>query len=267
MEDLKVLINKIIKKDSILDDERQLIYDVIDKLDYGTMAVIENKKGKWCINDHLRKTILLYFKIRSNCIMTQSSQKFFDKIPLKFQNWSESDFTQKKIRVVPGAIVRYSAYLGENVVIMPSFINVGARIEGGTMVDSGSTIGSCAYIGKNCHISSSTTIAGVLEPAAAMPVIIEDEVFIGANSSISEGVRVCRGAVIASGTSISSSTKIYDRENNIILTEPIVPEFSVVVPGFIKTDSNCATHAAIIVKKADAKTRSKTCINELLRYM
>ncbi|MDZ5761693.1 2,3,4,5-tetrahydropyridine-2,6-dicarboxylate N-succinyltransferase [Candidatus Cyrtobacter comes] len=266
MEDLKTLINKILKKDSFLDNERQLIYDVIDKLDYGILSIVENKKGKWYVNDHLRKAILLYFKIRNNCIVVQSAQKFFDKIPLKFQNWSESDFTQKKLRVVPGAVVRYSAYLGENVVIMPSFINVGARIESGTMIDSGSTIGSCAYIGKNCHISSGSTIAGVLEPESAAPVIIEDEVFIGANSSISEGVRVCRGAVLASGVSISSSTKIYDRESNMILNEPVVPEFSVVVPGFINVEGPCVTQSAIIVKRVDEKTRSKTGINELLRY-
>ncbi len=265
MKNLKSVIEQIVKKNSLPDDDKQIIYDIMDKLDSGNLSIVEKNKDNWSINNYLKDAILLYFRIRENSLINHGVQRFFDKIPLKFQNWSEADFGQKKLRVVPGSIVRYSAYLGENVVIMPSFVNVGARIENGSLIDSGATIGSCAYIGMNCHISSCVTIAGVLEPAHSIPVIVEDGVFIGANSSISEGVRICRGSVIASGVSISSSTKIYDKVNGKLLNEQIIPEFSVVIPGFINGDHGFATQAAIIVKKVDEKTRSKTSLNELLR--
>ncbi|MDR2609305.1 MAG: 2,3,4,5-tetrahydropyridine-2,6-dicarboxylate N-succinyltransferase, partial [Rickettsiales bacterium] len=187
-----------------------------------------------------------------------------DKINNKFDGWNEKRFCQSKIRAVPGCFVRQSAYIGTNVVLMPSFVNVGAYIDSGTMIDTWSTIGSCTQVGKNCHISGGVGIGGVLEPIQASPVVIEDNCFIGARSEIAEGVIIREGAVLGMGVFIGASTKIIDRETNKVLYGE-VPPYSVVVPGSIPSKNNISTYCAVIIKKVDEKTRSKTSINEILR--
>lgn len=238
------------------------IEEAISGLDSGSLKVCELINGVWEINKWLKKAILLFFLIRENELMQQSSSSSaFDKIPLKFQNWGSNAFISSGIRVVPGSIVRYGAYIEQNTVLMPSFINIGARIGSGTMIDSFATVGSCAHVGSSCHISSSVVLGGVLEPLNTRPVIIEDNVFIGTGSIIAEGVLVEQDAVVGSSVSITSSTKIYNRETKEI-SYGVIPRGSVVVSG-IAQDS--ATMCAIIVKSVDAVTRSKVGINELLR--
>lgn len=246
------------------------ISNIIRELDQGLLTVAyKSPDGSWCVNEEAKLAILQYFQNQK--VTKNYHEASYDKIPLKFLSWSEVDFSQAKIRVVPGAIVRYGAYIGVNTVLMPSFINIGSHIGNGTMIDSWATIGSCAFIGQRCHISSSAVIGGVLEPISARPVIIEDEVFIGANSSITEGTIVSEGAVIAGGVNLTSSTKIYDRDTDTFYNG-FIPPYSVVVPGTIevsniskKSNYKHAIYAAIIVKTVDATTRIKTSINEILR--
>ncbi|MHC0449252.1 MAG: 2,3,4,5-tetrahydropyridine-2,6-dicarboxylate N-succinyltransferase [Candidatus Lariskella arthropodorum] len=238
------------------------IEEAISGLDSGSLKVCELINGVWEINQWLKKAILLFFLIRENELMQQSlSSSAFDKIPLKFQNWGSNAFISSGIRAVPGSIVRYGAYIEQNTVLMPSFINIGVRIGSGTMIDSFATVGSCVHVGSSCHISSSVVLGGVLEPLNTRPVIIEDNVFIGTGSIIAEGVLVEQDAVVGSGVSITSSTKIYNRETKEI-SYGVIPRGSVVVSG-IAPDS--ATMCAVIVKSVDAVTRSKVGINELLR--
>jgi 2,3,4,5-tetrahydropyridine-2-carboxylate N-succinyltransferase len=251
------------------------VNQTLDLLDRGEIRVAERNQGTWNVNTWIKKAILLSFKINQNSLVNSSiffsgnktiDYKWFDKIKLKFNGWNEQDFANACVRAVPGSIVRHSAFVGKNVILMPSFVNVGAFIDEGTMIDTWATVGSCAQIGKNCHISGGTGIGGVLEPLQNNPVIIEDNCFIGARSEIAEGVVVREGSVISMGVFISSSTKIVDRESGEIFYGE-VPAFSVVVPGVLpdKDKNRPLLNVAVIVKKVDQKTRSKTSINDILR--
>lgn len=241
-------------------------------LDEGKIRVCEKIDGTWHVNQWVKKAILLSFRLHGNTISRQQmirggALNYFDKVPLKFSKWIYSDFEKAGFRVVPGAVVRHATYIAKNVVLMPSFVNLGAYIDEGTMIDTWATVGSCAQIGKNCHISGGAGIGGVLEPLQANPVIIEDDCFIGARSEIAEGVVVEKGSVISMGVYIGSSTKIIDRETGEIFYGR-VPAYSVVVPGNVassKGNKDISLYAAVIVKRVDEKTRSKTSINELLR--
>lgn len=251
---------------------REAIKQVVKRLDSGTLRVAEKHSDGWHLNEWVKKGILIYFKMKEMQEISggPGGSIWFDKVPSKFTNWNKYHFDQAGFRAVPNCAVRYTAYIGKDVVLMPCFVNVGAYVDNGTMVDTWATIGSCAQIGKECHISGGAGIGGVLEPLQAKPVIIEDNVFIGARSEIAEGVIVEEGAVIAMGTFIGASTKIIDRETGEI-HKGRVPSYSVVVPGTLpgkelpdgSPGPNLA--CAVIVKRVDEKTRSKTSINELLR--
>ena len=251
---------------------RDAVTQTLAALDAGQIRICEKKDGVWQVNQWIKKAILLSFRLNDNFLSKQqtvsgNALSYFDKVPLKFANWTEEDFRKAGFRAVPGAVVRHSAFIAKNVVLLPSFVNLGAYVDEGTMIDTWATVGSCAQIGKNCHISGGAGIGGVLEPLQANPVIIEDDCFIGARSEIAEGVIVEKGSVISMGVYIGASTKIIDRETGEIFYGR-VPAYSVVVPGNIastKGDKNVSLYAAVIVKKVDEKTRSKTSVNELLR--
>ncbi len=251
----------------------EAINQTLDALDSGTLRVAEKQADQWVVHQWLKKAILLSFRLRDNQLVFGGPQTsiddatpWFDKVPLKCAGWTEQDFRQAGFRSVPGNIIRHSAYIGLDTVIMPSFINVGAYVGAHTMVDTWSTIGSCAQIGAHCHISGGVGIGGVLEPLQANPVIIEDNCFIGARSEIAEGVIVGEGSVISMGVFIGASTKIIDRQTGDIY-QGHVPAYSVVVPGTLPSTQPGGPNlaCAVIVKRVDAKTRSKTSINELLR--
>lgn len=254
-----------LEKDINLEYYRSAIREVINALDLGTIRVANLEQKKWQINDWIKKAILLSFKLNNSEIIEHNIFNYYDKIDLKFSKWNSDDFQKNAIRAVPGSIVRHGSYIGKNCILMPSFVNIGAFIDDRTLIDAWATVGSCAQIGKNCHISGGTGIGGVLEPLQALPVIIEDDCFIGARSEVAEGVIVGQGSVIAMGVFLSQSTKIYNR-----LTKKIsygyIPPYSVVIPGSIESfDKTHSTYAAIIVKQVDQETRKKTAINELLR--
>ncbi|MEC9376190.1 MAG: 2,3,4,5-tetrahydropyridine-2,6-dicarboxylate N-succinyltransferase [Pseudomonadota bacterium] len=237
----------------------------IELLDSGEARIAESNADGWKVNEWLKKAVLLYFSTHSNKVISSGYTKFYDKVPLKFSDWSTKKFDQSGIRVVPDAIVRKGAFVSRNTVLMPSYVNIGAFIDSGTLIDTWATVGSCAQIGKNVHLSGGAGIGGVLEPLQAAPTIIEDNCFIGARSEIVEGVIVESGAVISMGVYIGQSTRIYDRENDQILYGR-VPAGSVVVSGSLPSSKgNCSLYAAIIVKRVDEITRSKVGINELLR--
>lgn len=251
------MIEKTVSKSEIL--------DILEQIDSGQLRAAEKVGGKWVVNEYVKQAILESFKINELKLFSSGEQLFYDKVPLKFENFTEEDFKKLGIRVVPGAIVRKYAYLAPRTIIMPAFVNMGAYIDEGTLIDSNVTVGSCAQIGKNCHISSGVNICGVLEPIQASPVIIEDNVLIGAGSTIAEGVIVEEGAVISTGVHIGASTKIYNRETGEI-SYGIVPKNAVVISGVINSaDGKIGQAAAIIVKHVDAKTRSKAQLNEILR--
>jgi 2,3,4,5-tetrahydropyridine-2-carboxylate N-succinyltransferase len=264
--------NKAEINQSIKGEIRDAVNETLALLDRGEIRICEKQNDIWQVNQWIKKAILLSFRLNDNflskhTVTTGDALTYFDKVPLKFSNWKEEDFKQAAFRVIPGAIVRYSAYIAKNAVLLPSFVNLGAYVGEGTMIDTWATVGSCAQIGKNCHISGGAGIGGVLEPLQANPVIIEDDCFIGARSEIAEGVIVEKGSVISMGVYIGASTKIIDRETGEIFYGR-VPAYSVVVPGNIastKGDKNVSLYAAVIVKKVDEKTRSKTSVNELLR--
>jgi 2,3,4,5-tetrahydropyridine-2-carboxylate N-succinyltransferase len=252
---------------------REAVDAAMAMMDRGEIRVAQQGAGgRWQINEFLKKAILLYFRMNRMTAMAggPGESAWWDKVPVKFAGWNEDAFKAAGFRAVPGAIVRHSAYIAPDVVLMPSFINVGAHVGRGTMVDTWATIGSCAQIGERCHISGGAGIGGVLEPLQAAPVIIEDDVFIGARSEVAEGVRVERGAVLAMGVFIGASTKIVDRASGEVF-QGRVPAYSVVVPGTLPGKSlpdgsagpNLA--CAVIVKRVDEQTRRKTAINELLR--
>ncbi|MBR1735383.1 MAG: 2,3,4,5-tetrahydropyridine-2,6-dicarboxylate N-succinyltransferase [Alphaproteobacteria bacterium] len=240
------------------------IKEIMDQLDSGKIRVVGKINGKYIVNEYIKKAILLYFRNTESKIMKFGGISCFDKVPLKTENWTEKDFVQSEFRAVPGAIIRYSAYIAKSVVIMQAFVNVGAFIDEETMIDTNSLVGSCAQIGKRCHISAGVNIGGVLEPLQANPVIVEDDCFIGAGCSIMEGIIVEKGAVISAGVTITASTKILDRETGEI-TYGKIPSYSVIVPGTYPS-GNVNLACAVIVKKCDEITRKKTSINDLLRF-
>jgi 2,3,4,5-tetrahydropyridine-2-carboxylate N-succinyltransferase len=251
---------------------RDAVNKTLNLLDSGEIRVCEKKNDVWAVNQWVKKAILLSFRLNDNYVSKQNADSgdaaiSFDKVPLKFAKWNEEDFRKAGFRAVSGAVVRHSSFIAKNVILMPSFVNLGAYVDEGSMIDTWATVGSCAQIGKNCHISGGAGIGGVLEPLQANPVIIEDDCFIGARSEIAEGVIVEKGSVISMGVYIGSSTKIIDRETGEIFYGR-VPAYSVVVPGNVaskKGDQSLSLYAAVIVKKVDARTRSKTSVNELLR--
>jgi 2,3,4,5-tetrahydropyridine-2,6-dicarboxylate N-succinyltransferase len=250
-------------------DVRDAIEAALDGLDAGKLRVAEPKDGKWVTHQWLKKAVLLSFRLRDSVPM-ETAAGAYDKVPLKFAGWGENRFREAGFRAVPGNVVRHSAYIAPNVILMPSFVNVGARVDSGTMVDTWASVGSCAQIGKNCHISGGAGIGGVLEPVQAGPVIIEDDCFIGARSEVVEGVVVERGSVLSMGVYIGISTKIIDRATGEVHYGR-VPAYSVVVSGTLpgkdlpNGDPGPGLYCAVIVKRVDEKTRAKTSINELLR--
>jgi len=251
---------------------REAVREALAMLDAGAARVAEPTDGGWQVNQWLKKAVLLSFRLNDNQRIVDGSAgaPAFDKVPSKFAAWDEERFRAAGFRVVPGAVARHGAFIGKNVVLMPSFVNIGAYVGEGTMVDTWATVGSCAQIGANVHLSGGVGIGGVLEPLQANPVVIEDECFIGARSEVVEGVIVERGAVLAMGVFLSSTSKIIDRTTGEIFVGR-VPAYSVVVPGTLPgkplpdgtPGPNLA--CAVIVKRVDAQTRAKTAINELLR--
>ena len=244
---------------------KKAVLEAIEMLDCGEARVAEPGDNGWQVNEWLKKAVLLSFATETNTRVDAGFTQFFDKVPVKFSDWSDQQFATAGVRVVPGAIARKGAYIARNVVLMPSYVNIGAYVDSGTLVDTWATVGSCAQIGKNVHLSGGVGIGGVLEPLQASPTIIEDNCFIGARSEVVEGVIVEEGAVISMGVFIGQSTRIYDRAKDEVLYGR-VPAGAVVVPGNLPSGTgDCSLYAAIIVKRVDAKTRAKVGINELLR--
>jgi 2,3,4,5-tetrahydropyridine-2-carboxylate N-succinyltransferase len=255
------------------DDVRRIVEEALELLDSGAARVAEpDGQGGWKVNQWLKKAVLLSFRLSDNAVVEYGAAgaPAYDKVPLKFAGWDDARFKAAGVRVVPGAVVRRSAYIAKGVVLMPSFVNLGAYIGEGTMVDTWATVGSCALIGRNVHISGGAGIGGVLEPLQAGPVVIEDNCFIGARSEVAEGVVVGEGAVLSMGVFIGASTKIVDRATGDVHIGR-VPPYSVVVPGSMPGKPlpdgtpGPSLYCAVIVKTVDAQTRSKTGINELLR--
>jgi 2,3,4,5-tetrahydropyridine-2-carboxylate N-succinyltransferase len=241
------------------------IEQVVAELDNGHLRVAEKHGDEWVVNQWVKKAVLLSFRIRDNAVLDDGVNRYFDKVDTKFAEWSQARFQEAGFRVVPGAVARKGSFIAKNTVLMPSYVNIGAYVDEGTMVDTWATVGSCAQIGKNVHLSGGVGIGGVLEPLQANPTIIEDNCFIGARSEIVEGVIVGEGSVISMGVYIGQSTKIYDRETGEVMYGR-VPPGSVVVSGNLPSkDGSHSLYCAVIVKKVDAQTRSKTSINELLR--
>ena len=251
---------------------RDAVQTALAGLDDGSLRVAEKLDGSWQVNQWLKKAVLLSFRLNDNVVVDggAAGAPAYDKVPSKFAGWSESRFRDAGFRVVPGAVARRGSFIGKNVVLMPSFVNIGARVDEGTMVDTWATVGSCAQIGKNVHLSGGVGIGGVLEPLQAGPVIIEDNCFIGARSEVVEGVVIEEGAVLSMGVFISSTSKIIDRTTGEVFVGR-VPAYSVVVPGSLPgkalPDGSPGPNlsCAVIVKRVDAQTRAKTAINDLLR--
>ena len=273
MSDLEKIINEAFEdRDNInvntAGEIRKSVDETLNKLDSGNLRVCEKINNEWQVNQWIKKAILLSFRLNDNEIIKASHATWFDKVESKTANWTKDDHLKAGFRYVPDAVVRKSAFIAKGVVLMPSFVNLGAYVDEGTMIDTWATVGSCAQIGKNCHISGGAGIGGVLEPLQANPVIIEDNCFIGARSEVAEGVIVGEGAVLSMGVFIGASTKIVDRSTGEIHMGK-VPAYSVVVPGTLpgkkEGDINPSLYCAVIVKRVDEKTRSKTSINDLLR--
>lgn len=248
-------------------DVRQAVDAAIASLDSGQARVAQKEGDKWVVHQWLKKAVLLSFRLNPMELITggPGSAHWWDKVPSKFAGWGEKEFTRAAFRAVPGAIVRRGSFIAPGAVLMPSFVNIGAFVGEGTMVDTWATVGSCAQIGKNVHISGGAGIGGVLEPLQAGPVIIEDDCFIGARSEVAEGVVVERGCVLSMGVFLGASTKIVDRASGEVHYGR-VPAYSVVVPGALPGKNGApALACAVIVKRVDERTRSKTSINELLR--
>jgi 2,3,4,5-tetrahydropyridine-2-carboxylate N-succinyltransferase len=247
---------------------RAAVESALDLLDRGAARVAEKQPdGAWRVNQWLKKAVLLSFRLNDMSVIPggPGGAAWWDKVPSKFEGWGENRFREAGFRAVPGCVVRRSAYIAPGAVLMPSFINLGAYVDSGTMIDTWATVGSCAQIGKNCHISGGAGIGGVLEPVQAGPVIVEDNCFIGARSEVAEGVIVRTGSVLSMGVFLGASTKIVDRESGQIF-QGEVPAYSVVVPGTLPgKNGGPGLYCAVIVKRVDEKTRSKTSINELLR--
>ncbi|MEA5463693.1 2,3,4,5-tetrahydropyridine-2,6-dicarboxylate N-succinyltransferase [Leptothoe sp. PORK10 BA2] len=258
-------------------ETRDAIEHVVNGLDHGQYRVTEKSGDDWVVNQWLKKAVLMSFRLNDSTVIASGLKyadmgdaPWFDKVPSKFSGWTQADFTQAGFRAVPNCVVRRGSYVAGNVVLMPSFVNIGAYVDSGTMIDSYVTVGSCAQIGKNCHISAGVVIGGVLEPLQANPVIIEDNVFVGGQSEVSEGVIVRQGAVLAIGVYLSQSTKIVNRATGEI-TYGEIPPYSVVVPGALPGKPmpdgtpGPSLYCNVIVKTVDDQTRSKTSINDLLR--
>lgn len=253
-------------------DVRQAVESVLTDLDAGTLRVATRSAdtaaegaARWNVHQWIKKAVLLSFRLADNVPMQAGMLQFFDKVPTKFDGMSAEDFARAGYRVVPPAVARRGSFIGRNVVLMPSYVNIGAYVDEGTMVDTWATVGSCAQIGRNVHLSGGVGIGGVLEPLQANPTIIEDNCFIGARSEVVEGVVVEENSVLAMGVYLSQSTKIYERETGKVYYGR-VPSGSVVVPGSLPSkDGSVSLACAVIVKRVDAQTRAKTAINDLLR--
>jgi 2,3,4,5-tetrahydropyridine-2-carboxylate N-succinyltransferase len=245
---------------------REAVAHVLEQLDLGSLRVAQKANGAWNVNQWIKKAVLLSFRLEDNQPMPAgANMQFYDKVPTKFASYTADDFTKGGFRVVPPAVARRGSFIGKNVVLMPSYVNIGAYVDEGTMVDTWATVGSCAQIGKNVHLSGGVGIGGVLEPMQANPTIIEDNCFIGARSEVVEGVIVEENSVISMGVYIGQSTKIYDRATGEV-SYGRIPAGSVVVSGNLPSaDGKYSLYCAVIVKRVDAKTRAKTGINELLR--
>ena len=246
---------------------KEAVEQTLNLLGNGSLRVAEkNASGEWVVNQWTKKAVLLSFRLREMELQKGGPQNstWWDKVDSKFKDWGENEWRQKNFRAVPNTVVRASAFIGDNVVLMPSFVNLGAYVDCGTMVDTWATVGSCAQIGKNVHLSGGVGIGGVLEPMQASPTIIEDNCFIGARSEIVEGCIVREGAVVGMGVFIGKSTKIFNRETGET-TYGEIPPYSVVVSGSIPSKGGVNLYCAVIVKQVDEKTRSKTSINDLLR--
>ena len=248
---------------------REAVAHVVCALDAGRLRVAEKIDGTWTTHQWVKKAVLLSFRLADNVAMGPPPERapfrFFDKVPTKFANYDDAAFAAAGVRIVPPAVARRGAYIARNVVLMPSYVNIGAYVDEGTMVDTWATVGSCAQIGKNVHLSGGVGIGGVLEPLQANPTIIEDNCFIGARSEVVEGVIVEENSVLGMGVFLGQSTKIYDRAAGTV-SYGRVPSGSVVVAGSLPSaEGTCHLYCAVIVKRVDAQTRSKTSINELLR--
>ena len=246
---------------------KEAVEQTLNLLGNGSLRVAEKKaSGEWVVNQWTKKAVLLSFRLREMELQKGGPQNsnWWDKVDSKFKDWGETEWRQQNFRAVPNTVVRASAFIGENVVLMPSFVNLGAYVDSGTMVDTWATVGSCAQIGKNVHLSGGVGIGGVLEPMQASPTIIEDNCFIGARSEIVEGCIVREGAVVGMGVFIGKSTKIFNRETGET-TYGEIPPYSVVVSGSVPSKGGVNLYCAVIVKQVDEKTRSKTSINDLLR--
>ena len=251
--------------ETIGSEERAAILAVVDGLNDGTLRVAEKIDGAWVTHQWIKQAVLMSFRLQDNQVMSAGPMTWYDKLPLRFSGASADQIADSGVRMIPGAIARYGSYIEKGAILMPSFVNIGARVGSGTMVDTWATVGSCAQVGRNCHLSGGVGIGGVLEPVQAGPTIIEDNCFIGARSEIVEGVVVEENSVISMGVFIGQSTKIYDRDTGEIFRGR-VPAGSVVVPGSLPSkDGKYNLNCAVIVKRVDARTRSKTSVNELLR--
>ncbi len=236
-------------------------------LDSGEARVAEKIDGEWHVHQWLKKAVLLSFGLTENVVIESGHSRFYDKVPMKYADYTSEQFAADGVRVVPDAIVRRGAYVAPDVVLMPSYVNIGAYVDSGTMVDTWATVGSCAQIGRNVHLSGGVGIGGVLEPVQAGPTIIEDDCFIGARSEVVEGVIVEQGSVISMGVYLGQSTRIYDRSSGEI-SYGRIPAGSVVVPGNLPSpDGKYSLYCAVIVKQVDARTRAKTGLNDLLRNL
>lgn len=270
--ELESSINSVWEQREQLSDKTKIlgkktVDDALHLLGTGRLRIATKGDNGWVVHEWLKKAVLLSFRMNDNTVITggPAGTRWYDKVPMRFQDMGEKEFKEAGFRAVPGCFVRASAYIAPQVVLMPSFINVGAYVDQGTMIDTWSTVGSCAQIGKRCHISGGVGIGGVLEPLQARPVIIEDDCFIGARSEVAEGVIVETGAVLSMGVYLGASTKIVDRNTGEVFMGR-VPAYSVVVPGSLPgVDGKPGLYCAVIVKRVDEKIRSKTSINELLR--
>ena len=271
LEKIEKTINEAFEKKDKIDSSdktlNDLVRETIDLLDNGKIRVAEKKGDKWQVNQWIKKAILLSFRVNKMKASKGPYSTWYDKVDGKTQGWSEEQVKRAGFRYVPNGVIRKGAHIAKNVVLMPSFINVGAYVDEGTMIDTWASVGSCAQVGKNCHISGGAGIGGVLEPMQANPTIVEDNCFLGARAEIAEGVIVEKGSVLSMGVYIGASTRIIDRATGKIHYGK-VPAYSVVVPGSMPSTNNPkgpSLYCVVIVKKVDEKTRSKTSINDLLR--
>jgi len=271
MQDLETIIEDAFENRSQgfhnRDDVKRAVEEAITLLDSGKLRIAEKRGSDWHVNQWLKKAVLLSFALSDNKVIESGHSRFYDKVPMKYADYTAERFAADGVRVVPDAIVRRGAYVAPDVVLMPSYTNIGAFVDSGTMVDTWATVGSCAQIGKNVHLSGGVGIGGVLEPVQAGPTIIEDDCFVGARSEVVEGVIVEKGSVISMGVYLGQSTRIYNRETEEI-SYGRIPAGSVVVSGNLPSpDKKYSLYCAVIVKQVDAKTRAKTGLNELLRNL